>query len=76
MPVKEEEKVALDDMSFVVRQGLNKYKEAIKDILTREMEEIYGGVKDFPNCTEENEDAVMGIWDRAISECIKIVGYL
>jgi uncharacterized protein YukE len=43
------------------------------DTMIDKMEDLYGGLRDFPHTTEENEEAVLEIWNRAVKECLKIV---
>ena len=47
---------------------LAKKLEGIREM----MEDLYGGTRDYPNCTEENEDAVLEIWNTAIEKCLEI----
>lgn len=45
----------------------------LKETLISSMEELYGGAKDLPQCNEENEKAIIEIWDQAVEKCIDIV---
>ena len=44
----------------------------LNEKLVEKMEELYGGARNLPSCTEENEEAVLKIWDTAIERCIAI----
>jgi len=44
-----------------------------KTKMLESMEELYGGGKNDPKCNEENEQAIIEIWDKAVESCIKIV---
>jgi len=59
-----------DDILNVIEGGLIKYREALKYILQYEMEELYGGMKDYPKV---NEGQYWEVWDKAVEECIKKV---
>jgi hypothetical protein len=73
MSIETEERRAGEDVSSIIEGGLIKYKEALKVILQMAMEELYGGGKDEPKCNEDNEQAIIKIWDKAVESCIKIV---
>jgi hypothetical protein len=45
----------------------------IKKNIIQEMETLFGGGKDLPVCNEENEEAVIDVWNEAVNECLKIV---
>jgi len=45
----------------------------LKEKLMNSMEELYGGAKDLPQCNEENEEAIIEIWNQAVEKCIDIV---
>ena len=44
-----------------------------KDFIVEKMEELYGGTREYPHCTEENEDAILEIWNTAVEKCIDII---
>ena len=71
--MRTEEQIASDKTSSIIESGLIKYRNALKLILQMKMEELYGGGKDDPKCNEENEQAIIEIWDKAVESCIKIV---
>ena len=70
---KKEVRNADMEMTGIIEGGLATYKEALKAILQNDMEDLYGGGRNEPKCTEENEDAVLEIWNNAVEACIKKV---
>ena len=36
-----------------------------------DLEELYGGGKNEPKCNEDNEEAIIEIWDSAVTNCIE-----
>ncbi len=73
MSIKTEVRNSEMEISGIIEGGLEKYREALKSILELNMENLYGGGKDDPKCNEENEQAIIEIWDNAVESCINIV---
>ena len=71
--MNKEERYQRSGISAMVEDGLSQYKQTLKNILEQQIEELYGGGKDCPQCNEENEDAIIKIWDSAIEKCLEIV---
>jgi len=70
---KKEVRNADMEITGIIEGGLATYKEALKTILQNTMEDLYGGGKVEPKCTEENEDAVLETWNNAVEACIEKV---
>ena len=64
---------AFQDASNKCDGAIQEFKNDLKSILQLRMEELYGGGHDSPKCNEDNEEAIIEIWDNAVTSCIKIV---
>lgn len=67
-------------MKDIIKKGMDDYKKTIKALLIAEMDELYGGPKqwsiEFKPQTEAEEQYAVAIWNDAIKLCQKIVGAL
>ena len=73
MGIKAEVRQADSNVLGCVEGGIEKYKKDLRYIMLCELENLYGGGKDHPECNEENYDAIIKVWDCAVENCIKKV---
>ncbi len=55
------------------RKLIDKTKAQVLSLIKEELEELYGGGKNEPKCDEDNEEAIIEIWDSAVKNCIEKV---
>ena len=53
------------------RKLIDKTKQQILALIKEDLEELYGGGKNEPKCNEDNEEAIIEIWDSAVTNCIE-----
>ena len=52
----------------------DKVEASLLALIEKRIESLYGGGKNCPQCNEDNEEAIIGIWDSCLSEIKKEMG--